>query len=863
MNLDPAVVIENKARAVIDCYKQNRERNVHWVSSLTNLTTEAVQEYENRFLIELIQNGYDANPAGTTDGAIYIRFDRNEGPYGTLYVANTGCPFGESQFNAICEIAQSDKTPGVGIGNKGVGFRSVLQICRVPEVYSANPASYQNVRFDGFCFSFATEADYWRLTNEDDELCAAAKRDISPYFLPVYLPKATVDLTAFAHEKMVTVIRLPLDTKPSQLAVETQIDALRSSTVPVLLFLDRIKQLTIKTIGDETIRTDLLREPSSLLAEDVQVKWELVKLHRINRKEQMEESHPVGTFFVASRTVPTDRLKQAITRSILEGQIDPKFASWSADAVVSAAVRIDAENMNNCVYTFLPMAKEASAPFWGHLNAPFVTKLARTTLSTSVHINSLFYDVAADICASTALALRHSTINIPPSAVLDLITWEKSEQTRLLRSFADLNQDICTAELVSILPRPDGRRWAQLRDARRWDKETKIITAERVVKCAHADILDGSVGSRRADRLANFARSLDLDIDPNSSTVAAWAENIATELIGHAFEAATWNDFYDDLAQLFEYEGRLLNGRLLLLDGTLTLRRCGPFSAEQIAKNHPAVFFPPTTERAEDDEEIDRSADVDIPTNVSQFVSYMHRDLVWYRTDDGVQRRTEARDFLQKAGLVLRYGTRTLLDHLSRISQCATDDCLSADILRLAYNLHKAANSPMPAGRSWVFSVPTASGWKSANQATFSAKWPNTEGDNVERLISETHGISTEMDDLRFTLLVSPDSEPFDRTEIDQWVRFLRIVGVKDGLSPCAIAMPKSDFPGWKITTEVLGDSLGLCQSDVFWWQKVTSRNQFSQYPNSPYKVETPFYRLPGQSEHGNFSTSAKRSTHD
>ena len=102
------------------------------------------QEYEDRFLIELIQTGYDVHDAARSDGQIWIHFAKDEGEFGTLYVANGGRPFKESNFHAICEIAQSDKDPGSGIGNKGVGFKSVLHVCDSPEIYSVDgtPRTY-------------------------------------------------------------------------------------------------------------------------------------------------------------------------------------------------------------------------------------------------------------------------------------------------------------------------------------------------------------------------------------------------------------------------------------------------------------------------------------------------------------------------------------------------------------------------------------------------------------------------------------------------------------------------------------------------------------------------------------------------
>ena len=103
---------------------------------------QAAREYAERFLFELIQNAYDAQPAGSA-GRVLVAFDATEGEFGCAYVANTGTPFTADNFRAICEIAQSSKQPGEGIGNKGVGFKSApgVSLDLLSPTRSPRPAS--------------------------------------------------------------------------------------------------------------------------------------------------------------------------------------------------------------------------------------------------------------------------------------------------------------------------------------------------------------------------------------------------------------------------------------------------------------------------------------------------------------------------------------------------------------------------------------------------------------------------------------------------------------------------------------------------------------------------------------------------
>lgn len=49
-----------------------------------------------------MQNAYDAHPADA-EGEIVVLLDLDEGDHGVLYVANSGEPFTEENFKAICE----------------------------------------------------------------------------------------------------------------------------------------------------------------------------------------------------------------------------------------------------------------------------------------------------------------------------------------------------------------------------------------------------------------------------------------------------------------------------------------------------------------------------------------------------------------------------------------------------------------------------------------------------------------------------------------------------------------------------------------------------------------------------------------
>ncbi len=124
--------IEQLMRQRIDHYIAGRS-DPSIYQSVRNMSQFVSDDYGNRFLIELIQNAHDAHDASRSDGEIAVVVDPDDGQ-GCLYVANRGRGFVEANLRAITNIALSNKPVNAGIGNKGLGFRSVLLTCPLTAV---------------------------------------------------------------------------------------------------------------------------------------------------------------------------------------------------------------------------------------------------------------------------------------------------------------------------------------------------------------------------------------------------------------------------------------------------------------------------------------------------------------------------------------------------------------------------------------------------------------------------------------------------------------------------------------------------------------------------------------------------------
>ena len=104
---------------------------------------EIARDYRGRLVYELIQNADDAIDLGHS-AQLLIELQ----PDG-LWFANSGRELLEGDVRGICGISASTKRiegakKRASIGHKGMGFKSVLEISRAPEVYST---SY-SFRFD-------------------------------------------------------------------------------------------------------------------------------------------------------------------------------------------------------------------------------------------------------------------------------------------------------------------------------------------------------------------------------------------------------------------------------------------------------------------------------------------------------------------------------------------------------------------------------------------------------------------------------------------------------------------------------------------------------------------------------------------
>jgi hypothetical protein len=246
----PIQVVEELAAKQIDVYRvQPKEIVSHY-----NHERSVVESYRGRQLLELLQNADDSLDDETRRGSrLLFRLVGN-----TLIAANTGRSFDPA---GIESLVISDTSPkqlrrSRCIGNKGLGFRSVLS-------WSAEPMVLSGPHAIAFAAEHAEEC-VLRLAEELPGLAQIvgewreAGRNIpAPTMRFPFSPEDNSPLLTLAHEVMDegydTVIALPLQLGSLQETVRREVlDQLHQVSGNLLLFCYHLEHLSIET-GDAAI----------------------------------------------------------------------------------------------------------------------------------------------------------------------------------------------------------------------------------------------------------------------------------------------------------------------------------------------------------------------------------------------------------------------------------------------------------------------------------------------------------------------------------------------------------------------------------------------------------------------------------
>jgi hypothetical protein len=481
--LNPDDHVRGSTLSRVRHYVSDRDQRVY--PDLKGMCERVSDSYRDRVVVELLQNAHDAHDATDISGRIKIVLNPSDGQFGSLTVANDGIGFSGKNFDALCSPTLTTKNVNEAIGNKGVGFLSVFQVCSYPEIYSRLPGSLGR-GFDGYCFRFADDnsvTGFLELSGFG-EYAPDVVANMPRLYLVCPVEKLPPAVKRLADEGFATAVRLPLKNSESLAAVELQIAQLTKADPPIQLFLSRISEFVIEAAAQEE-PVVLTRATKTLQAK--------------NNFRLLEVDCGEAAFVVAERKILHESVMAVIEADVSAERLPESWMAWEGDAIVSLAVTADGEPVQGSFYNFLPMGFDAKAPFDGHLDAPFYTSIDRLKLQSGVKLNDLFLAVSSELAVEGARAAK----SVLPSAsakriVADFLFWHGEGRDKVREALTKSGE-----ALIPAIGSTRRQHWSALAETKLW-KGDDFLTPSYAAKIAEFPILDADIGAKRINRFYQF-----------------------------------------------------------------------------------------------------------------------------------------------------------------------------------------------------------------------------------------------------------------------------------------------------------------------------------------------------------------------
>ncbi|MBR7975627.1 DUF3883 domain-containing protein [Burkholderia vietnamiensis] len=829
-----AALIDSITRSQLEHALDGQRRGLKVYESLRSLNEIIGTQYGDRVLFELLQNAHDAHAVGEK-GEVAIHLVVSNDDTGLLLVANKGNPFSASNFEAIRNIGTSDKEIGEGIGNKGLGFRSVEALTNDVHIFSAD-AQIPAPMFNGYCFRFASTEEIGQLLEEigaSTEVAAKVAADIPRYLVPVAVTKQSDEVRRLALLGYATVVCLPLASSREVELAEKQVAALTNAAAPVQLFLDRLASLEVSIIraGVEVKKARLSRTVEPLL----RCTSSSIRMQRVTLSDG-------SAFLVVRQTLNKDAVLAAVAESIPAAPPLKRWLTWKGDAVVSIAVCLD-NAVAPRLYNFLPMDDHAVSPMAGHIDAPFFADIDRRTIKPDLPLNKLLIEAAADTAAKACLAIVDEDLAVRASAVVDMAAWSGPGMVTIVEAFKALGRPITDAPIWPATSSA-GLKWASLRKLYAWPNvRTKQMTPSRLESIADAHIL-ASVSDSQLSRIRALASAVSMPLELHAERLCEWVEATAEYLSSKKKKAVSsaWRDFYQDVLSIFvasKIDLATLAGKKVLLGDNNKLLVA---TADGLDDAPPVFARMPGT----------RGKRTQGPPNPPSAIARKFRFL-----NQHVEVPEDVINKLEKAGLLRHYDPVEALAALKGALESGTDN-QRQEALTWAFRVWLAMGdkSVETALRRADLCVPCLGGWRRAEDALMSSSW-SALGRTLEQYFDEAAPVSPDCKAQRNRLLVAFSNWPRARTDDrrEDWTRFLQILRVPDGLEPVAAKLRRMGTPNgyWNSFLRAGDSELGFDET----WTSYASRHKL-HYPQTEYRMHDEAWRVPGQLEHDHLPNSAK-----
>jgi hypothetical protein len=742
-------IILKKARNQVYMFLTELREGVSNYRTIHNLTQQVEHQYHGRFLIELIQNAHDALelPSIEQENRIEIRFDEKDSEHGSLIVANDGRPFAHSNFESISSLANSDKDPQKSIGNKGIGFRSVLEISDCPEVYSRDDANSNS--FDGYCFAFrpsvleslkgpihqlATQNTIpcWPGTEEPlvakwseaqlqefrDKVGCKEKEEkgwldqqikrLSPYQLPIPLRDQKSDLVkGLETQRFATVIRLPLKSEELKKRVSEQMKSLDAST---LLFLEKVTALRL--VDGELDRT--FARTTSSLENDLTGKKVTI--------QTLEGEEPTADYATWSSSLSVSTAADAFKDAVAAL---PDRWKEIENVSVEIAVRLGAEPEAGKFSIFLPTHLPTGSAV--HINAPFFGEMSRKSIDFNDAYNKQLRDTAADLVLEVVRKRLAGKGEVEAQAIVDCLapfgpTSGNTVWVELIKDAANRAEPGLWQENLALSPLSahNSNPWNSLNDTFLLPSvaNAAVLTEETLRTHAKFKTFHSCLNSRRK-QIEHLAEGAKIHpggrINPPANRLAETLASVAKDLCK---TNGNWNVFWEEVEKLMPYGQSELAKHKLLLGTDDALH-----NAEDCV-----VFFSPQ-QHAQNGTGAPRELGANqVPETLQQHVAFLNAAIEVRQPNSAVRR------YLAKDSLVTEYRVETIFTKVLAkknptlpVEFTEQQGELCRDILSWALLLNPEGDSTL--GQLSNLPVPCQGGWFPMKEASFGHGWNDEVGE--------------------------------------------------------------------------------------------------------------------------------------
>lgn len=828
-------IIAEQANSQLRTFFDELKNGTENYRTIESLGKQIAQEYQGRCILELLQNAHDALANAKSDDPRQISFVLISTPEPTLLVGNSGSPFLEENFKGICQLAQSPKDPNESIGNKGLGFRSVLEISTCPEIWStASPESDL-----AFAFRFdpavsrkrITEAtkkleeqglkahspfdpklpiidwtqgvfeEYQKRLRESEINVADEIERLSPYQFPLPINSAhqPKEVEELLKEGCVTVIRLPLDGGMSEASKENSVqsvkDQLEKLDARSTLFLPHLKALSIDIDSE---KCTLKRE---VISDDEFLGCQRSRQQQLSIECSNEEPDD-GSFHVWTRSFGGKGHPQEEEKILDKVKDLPNRWPEVRQVTVGVAVEHTPESEPGVFVIFLPTDEETGTG--AHINAPFYGSIDRRHIEfPDKSYNELLLDFVSDLCLDVIKDLvsgepeewrAQAVIDILSSSsgkgdMGDLLVKRATERGYALKKqaliFCDNGWRVSNeARLLNI---PDG----------------SPIGASQWRECAQFSVVSSALDGRE-DAVKELIKKLNDNRLPDPTdeewkrTVEQMAENIQNQHI-----EVTWNDFMQSVIATLPYD--LKQHSASGNSDPLADMKFLPTQHSRLLANSDdtKLFFQPA--QGDDAKDLAKK----LPDFLDKYIAFLHQDI---QTQEG----SEVREFLDKHRFVQSFLRREILKviveqaspKLSVSYEDAKAATRHAEILAWILKFLIVSDPVEEIPDLQALRVACYGGWHKLSEVVFGPGWPNTHGDLVWSLVDEL---------------------PKDRAEC------LRKIGL----------LPPDD-PRWGVAKESIRDKENLFKS-----AGVFDGLRLKEEEDIPFEMGEPSYKLPSSPPSG------------